>query len=62
MKVKVPGSRFCPLCNREFHPPSSEWLYKAKIDGKLMYLCSWACYRKATKGENEDEGLQKGKR
>lgn len=38
----------CTVCNKEFYPPSAEWVYKIEIGSKTYkYLCSWSCYKKA---------------
>lgn len=44
--VKVFDAYYCPICGKEFFPPSAEWVYK-KIgrDGLTHYYCSWTCMR-----------------
>ena len=42
--------KHCTECNKEFYPPSTDWVYKTTIDHRVYkWQCSWSCYRKATK-------------
>lgn len=42
----------CPVCGKSFIR-APEHIYKAVIDGGVKYLCSWSCFRKVQK-ENEE--------
>lgn len=44
----------CPVCGKEFYPPSTQWAYKSRRynpkkskNDETKYFCSWSCYKKA---------------
>ena len=38
----------CHQCKKTFERLSAEWIYRAVINGKERWYCSWSCYRAAT--------------
>jgi hypothetical protein len=51
------NTRICPVCQKEFVIPGSDWAYKAyttKRKQYMIYFCSWKCMRRWENGECEE--------
>lgn len=42
----------CPICGKKFIPPVGT-IYKTKVNDKMEILCSYTCYSKAKKKNEE---------
>lgn len=46
----------CYTCKKTFDRLSAERSYKATIDGRLRFFCTWKCYRQATNHPKKPHG------
>ena len=35
----------CPECKRQFDWFGEQWVYRTKRNGKMLWYCSWRCWR-----------------
>lgn len=54
--VGIPSKR-CSECGKEFTHIYTGYLYKVKKKGKIVYQCSYACWKKA--GGDSGDGSRK---
>ena len=46
MYSTMKGARKCPVCGKPFIVGDYEhWVYRRTVKKKLLYVCSWSCYR-----------------
>lgn len=50
----------CCVCKKLFFS-TPEWVYKKRVRTKTIYYCSWTCYRKTEKAQEEKYGKGKCK-
>ena len=46
----------CYTCKKKFDKLSADWSYKAVVDGRLRFFCTWKCYRMATNKPKKAHG------